>query len=71
MTLRRDGLLRSESEATLDNSDIEVRTESPLELFEAAAVAALRAGYSIDDLTPWLLRAIDTVAELPDDSLSG
>ena len=44
--------------------------DSVLELFEAAAVAALRAGYTIDDLTPWLLSAIDTVAEPSDDSPS-
>ena len=42
-------------------------TESTLELFEAAAVAALRAGYTIDDLTPWLLSAIDTVAQVRDE----
>ena len=55
----------------MDNSDTQVRTESLLELFEAAAVAALRAGYTLDDLTPWLLSAIDTVAEWPEDSPSG
>jgi hypothetical protein len=42
--------------------------DSVLERFEAAAVAALRAGYTIDDLTPWLLSAIDTVADLSDES---
>jgi hypothetical protein len=42
-------------------------TDSTLKLFEAATVAALRAGYTIDDLTPWLLRAIDTVAEVRDE----
>jgi len=41
--------------------------DSTLEQFEAAAVAALRAGYTIDDLTPWLLSAIDTVAQVRDE----
>jgi hypothetical protein len=54
------------TEATMDNNDTEMGTDSPLERFEAAAVAALRAGYNIDDLTPWLLSAIDTVAKTPD-----
>jgi hypothetical protein len=49
----------------MDNNDREAQADSPLERFEAAAVAALRAGYTIDDLTPWLLSAIDTVAEVP------
>jgi len=63
MDMAGEGLQRSDTEATMDCGDTEVRTDSPLELFEAAAVAALRAGYSIDDLTPWLMRAIDTVAD--------
>jgi hypothetical protein len=60
-------LPHTDTEAMLDdNKDTEVRTEpSPLETFEAAAVAALRAGYTIDDLTPWLLSAIDQVAGVP------
>jgi len=41
---------------------------SVLEQFEAAAVAALRAGYTVDDLTPWLLSAIDTVAGFSDEA---
>jgi len=52
----------------MDNNDTQGPTDSPLELFEAAAVAALRAGYTIDDLTPWLLSAIDTVAATPAES---
>jgi hypothetical protein len=52
-------------EATMDNNETPVRTDGPLELFEAAAVAALRAGYSIDDFTPCLLSAIDKVVEMP------
>jgi hypothetical protein len=47
----------------MDNSETPAQPEA-LELFEAAAVAALRAGYSIDDLTPWLLSAIDKVVEI-------
>ena len=54
----------------MDNNDTQVPTDSTLRLFEAAAVAALRAGYTIDDLTPWLLSAIDTVAEVPAESSS-
>jgi hypothetical protein len=53
----------------MDNNNAQERTDSPLELFEAAAVAALRAGYTIDDLTPWLLSAIDrVVTEMPPES---
>ena len=50
----------------MENNDTPMGSDSPLEVFEAAAVAALRAGYNIDDLTPWLLSAIDTVAKDPD-----
>jgi hypothetical protein len=56
------------TEGDVENTDTQAQTDSPLERFEAAAVAALRAGYTIDDLTPWLLSAIDTVAELPAES---
>ena len=51
----------------MPNDQRPVSTDATLELFEAAAVAALRAGHTIDDLTPWLLRAIDTVAETADE----
>ena len=54
----------------VENTDNQAQTDSLLERFEAAAVAALRAGYTIDDLTPWLLSAIDTVAERPAESPS-
>jgi hypothetical protein len=52
----------------VEKTDDQAQSDSPLERFEAAAVAALRAGYTIDDLTPWLLSAIDTVVELPADA---
>jgi len=52
----------------MPNDQRPVSTDATLELFEAAAVAALRAGYTIDDLTPWLLSAIDTVAATPAES---
>ena len=51
----------------MPNDQTPESTDATLELFEAAAVAALRAGHSIDDLTPWLLSAIDTVAEAADE----
>ena len=51
----------------MPNDQTPVSTDTTLQLFEAAAVAALRAGHTIDDLTPWLLRAIDTVTEVKDE----
>ena len=54
----------------MPNEQTPVSTDTTLEQFEAAAVAALRAGHTIDDLTPWLLSAIDTVAEASDEPSS-
>jgi hypothetical protein len=54
----------------MPNEQTPVIPDATLELFEAAAVAALRAGHTIDDLTPWLLSAIDSVAEAADESPS-
>ena len=51
----------------MPNDQTPVSSDATLKLFEAAVVAALRAGHTIDDLTPWLLRAIDTVAEAADE----
>jgi hypothetical protein len=68
MGIAAERLPPTDMEGTMDNNEIPVRTDSPLELFEAAAVAALRAGYTIDDLTPWLLSAIDTVVNTPVDT---
>ena len=55
----------------MPNDQTRVSTDATLERFEAAAVAALRAGHTIDDLTPWLLSAIDIVAEATDEPTGG
>ena len=66
MDIAGEGLLRSDTEATMDNSETQVRTELPLEPFEAAAVAACGPGTPLTISRPGFSSAIDTVAEWPE-----